>query len=319
MSRRNIWLAVQAIGTVVLLVFLFRRFDWARFGDVMRQMSPLFYVGSLAAAASGQMLYAMRWRVIMGGMGLPVTYAEVLQQTLIGFFFSNLMPTAVGGDAAKVYYLGRKAGYVEVGSSVFVDRFLGFFWLAVIGATLAWWVGADTSIMELNRNLLTLFAVGFSAALIVAATLPIDRIIERLAPLRFQGIAAKVSAAAMMASRGALKPAALVSAGVVVAGYAYLVTVIYQQHFLANGLPLVGTAPVMLVIISMAIFVNVPISVNGIGLREQLHVLLFTGMGVPKEVSVSISLLLFAHSLVLSLIGCGLWLKTRPAPAVSPA
>ncbi len=41
----------------------------------------------------------------------------------------------------------------------------------------------------------------------------------------------------------------------------------------------------------MAVFVNVPISVGGIGLREQLHYLLFAELGVPKEASVSLSLL----------------------------
>ena len=63
----------------------------------------------------------------------------------------------------------------------------------------------------------------------------------------------------------------------------------------------------------MAIFINVPISVNGIGLREQLHALLFAALGLSKEVSVGISLLVFSHTLLLSLVGCGLWLRARAA------
>ena len=71
--------------------------------------------------------------MVLSGMGVAVPYGDVLKQYLVGLFFSNLMPSAVGGDAVKVYYLGRHIGYMEAGASVMVDRFLGFFWLSVLG------------------------------------------------------------------------------------------------------------------------------------------------------------------------------------------
>ena len=318
MPRKHIVFALQAAVTAVLLFVLFRRFDWARFRDVLDHMSFAFYAGSLLAMAAGQLLYAMRWRVVLAAMGVAVTYGEVLRQYFIGLFFTNVMPTAVGGDAAKVYFLGRRAGYVEVGASVFVDRVLGFLWLAVIGAALAWLTPSDSPVLVLNRNLLTIFAAIFVVALAVARFVPLAGVIERVFPDRWQGAMQKVTLFDGLVRRGVLRASTIGVAGVVVGGYAWLITVVYQQHFIANGVAALATPVVMLVVISMSIFVNVPISVNGIGLREQLHVLLFTGLGVPKEVSVSLSLLLFAHQLLLSLAGCVLWLKVRPVvPAAS--
>src|SRR5881396_2691485 len=177
MTRRQVWLTLQVVVTVILLALLFRRFDWAAFGLVLRRMSLGFYVGSLLAIVAGQLLYALRWQVVLRGMGRTVSYRDVLEQYLIGLFFSNLIPTAVGGDAAKVYYLGRRAGYVEVGASVFVDRFLGFLWLAIIGSTIAWLVDAPTPMFLLNRNLLTLFAIMFLTLLAAAWLAPVDRVI----------------------------------------------------------------------------------------------------------------------------------------------
>ena len=186
MTRRYVWLTLQAVVTVLLLVLLTRRFDWGAFGSVLRHMSPGFYVGSLLAVVAGQLLYALRWRVVLQGMGLTVPYRDVLRQFLIGVFFSNLMPTAIGGDAAKVYYLGRQAGYVGVGASVFVDRFLGFLWLAIVGATLAWLVGASSPLFVLNRNLLTFFAITFTTMLAVAWIAPLDRMLaDERWPRRF--------------------------------------------------------------------------------------------------------------------------------------
>ena len=152
-NRRNILFTVQAGVTTVLLVLLFRRFDWARFAEVLQQLPAWFYAGSLTVLTLGQVLYAYRWRVVLAGMGVDVPFSEVLRQYFIGIFFSNLMPTAVGGDASKVYYLGQRSGFVQVTASVILDRLLGFVWLALIGAVLAWVVGGDARVLVLNRQL----------------------------------------------------------------------------------------------------------------------------------------------------------------------
>ena len=114
MTKQRLWLVVQALVTLGFLTLVFRRFDWLAFGHVLGGLSPALYVGSLAAVVAGQLLYAGRWRMVLHGMGVNVSYPEIVAQYLIGIFFGNLMPTAVGGDAAKVYYLGRRTGYVEV-------------------------------------------------------------------------------------------------------------------------------------------------------------------------------------------------------------
>lgn len=319
MNRRHFWFGLQAAGTLVLLAVLFRRFDWALFAGVIGQISVAFYAGSLLVMVMGQVLYAYRWQVVLAATGVKVPYGEVLRQYLIGMFFSNLMPTAVGGDAAKVYYLGRREGYVEIGASVLIDRVLGFFWLSVIGAALAWLTPATDSVMVLNRNLLSLFAAIFVVALLVLAVAPVESLLRRVTPLRWAAMVERVAAFAGLVRRGALRPGTLAVSAVVVASYAWLIALVYLWFFSANALANPGVAVVMLMVVSMSIFVNVPISVNGIGLREQLHVLLFTVLGIPKEVSVSISLLLFAHTLVLGLVGWVLWLRLRPALQVPAA
>ena len=272
MTRRYVWLTLQAVVTVLLLVLLTRRFDWGAFGSVLRHMSPGFYVGSLLAVVAGQLLYALRWRVVLQGMGLTVPYRDVLRQFLIGVFFSNLMPTAIGGDAAKVYYLGRQAGYVGVGASVFVDRFLGFLWLAIVGATLAWLVGASSPLFVLNRNLLTFFAITFTTMLAVAWIAPLDRMLaDERWPRRFAPWMPRLREFANVVRTGACRPATLAVSAAVTLGYVLLLSLVYVRYFEQSGMTFAPLLPVANIIISMAIFVNVPISVNGIGLREQLQ------------------------------------------------
>lgn len=310
MSRRNLLFGLQAIITLVLLGLLFRNFDWARFLDVLRAMSPAFYAGSLAVVLALQLMTSFRWLLVLDAIGTKVSYGEVLRQALIGMFFSNIMPTAVGGDAVKVYYLGRSAGYAEVGASVLLDRFLGFLWLAIIGSTIAWIVPADSALLELNRNVLTLCAV-ILTTLALASRLPIERLIGRITPSRWQSLQGRLVEFIGLLRRGALRPTPLAASFLFALLMSRMNTELYLQYFQTSGLPALPVLPVMLVIIGMSVFVNVPLSVNGIGLREQLHVLLFAGLGVPPEVAVWIALLLFSHSLVLSLVGCGLWLRVK--------
>src|SRR5262245_47402973 len=312
MSRR-ILIGLQVTGTIVLAAFLFRRFDWPAFFDVVRNLTPSFYIGSLIVVLLGQGLFAWRWRVVLSAIGVEVGFRDVLRQYFVGLFFNNLLPTAVGGDAFKVYYLGKSAGYTEAGASVLVDRILGFAWLAFLGAALAWVVGAPSSFFVLNRTLLTLFAVGFAVLLLSVRVVAIDRLVPET--IRRRAWFERVRALVGFIRSGATLPSPLAAGALAAIVYLAFVTAIYQQSFRLAGAAVPDWTAVMLVIISAGIFVNVPISMNGIGLREQLHYLLLSALGVPKEVAVSMSLLMFFHMLLVSLLGWGAWVRAQAAAA----
>ena len=318
MQRRHIMFAIQTIGSVVLLTVLFRSLDWEKSSEVLRHISPTFYIVSLLAVFAGQMLVTFRWQVMLKVVGVDVPFGEVFRQGLIGQFFSSLMPTAVGGDAAKVYYLGRRAGFAEVGASVFLDRFLGFLWLATLGALLAWATGADSELLVLNRNLLTLFAVGLWA-LALATALPVERVLAVVVPARWDKVRSKLFEFSQSVRLGALDPRVLIVSLLVGLAFSSMLGEIYREYFRANGLGDLPFWRVILVLMSMSIFANVPLSVNGIGLREQLHVLLFASLGVPPEVAVWISLLFFTHTLLVAssratFSGCGSSPRWLPKP-----
>jgi hypothetical protein len=145
----------------------------------------------------------------------------------------------------------------------------------------------------------------------VAAAAPIDRWLLRLRSERLRQWFARGHELMRL---GACRPSTIVMAGVVAAANVTVLTVVYQLFFSSVDVAVPAFLPVMTVVVSMAVFVNVPISVNGIGLREQLHYLLFAALGVPKEASVGIALLLFSHTLLISLAGYVVWLRAHPSP-----
>jgi glycosyltransferase 2 family protein len=316
MMRRYASLSLQIVISLVLLAVLFRQFDWDAVSTTIAQVPPTLYAAALLAVIAGQLLYAWRWQVVLGALGLRVPYGEVVRQQLLGLFFGSLMPTAVGGDAAKVYYLGGSVGYVHAGASVLVDRFLGFLWLSIFGAGLAWAVGASTPLLELNRNLLTAFAAAFVVLLALIAAAPVESLIpDVLRRGRLAAVVPPIEKLLRGIQVGGCRPHVLAVSGVVVAIYVTMLSVVYSRYFAASGQAMLDRAPIMNAVISMSIFVNVPITVNGIGLREQLHYLLFGELGVAKEVAVSLSVLMFSCAMLLSAAGWVVWLRLRRVPA----
>jgi hypothetical protein len=69
----------------------------------------------------------------------------------------------------------------------------------------------------------------------------------------------------------------------------------------------------MTAVTTASLLTNIPISINGLGLREQLHAILLQPLGVTREAAVAISLLTFAHLLVSSLLGVLFWLQLPAA------
>jgi uncharacterized membrane protein YbhN (UPF0104 family) len=108
---------------------------------------------------------------------------------------------------------------------------------------------------------------------------------------------------------------------VLVAAFVYFLPFgwVYQAFFRVSGGLDVPYAAILLVLIAIAILSNIPISVNGIGLREQLHYLLFASIGVSKELAVGISVIIFSQFLVLSVFGGLVWLRLRGRPSLTGA
>jgi uncharacterized protein (TIRG00374 family) len=315
---KRVVLAAQLAVTIALLIVVFRRFEWQDFQLVISRVSPAFYLATLAVTTAGHLAYAFRWKKVLSSLDVHLSFPLVMRQHLIALFLSNVLPSAVAGDAAKVYYLGRSAGYVDIGASVFVDRFIGLYWLALFGALFA--LGADTSnpALRITRDLLVALTV-LMTGLIIAARFaphldvrPADAVADASARTRWRERATRL----LRRIRTAMQDAgALTLAAVITVAYQLLMAIVYLQFFQINGAGTPNLVALLTALFGMSVAINIPISINGVGLREQLHVLLFSTMGLDREAAVGLSLLLFSQLLLLSLAGGLAWMRgRRPQP-----
>lgn len=314
--RSRIWLCGQATVTIVLLALLARDLDLAAFRALFVRLPLWFYLVSLGVVLGGQVAYAWRWRLLLSAAGIRAPFGLVLRYYFIGIFVSNFLPSTIGGDMAKVYYVGRDHGFRVVAASVAMDRLLGVGLLAML-ATVAI-VMSPVSSPRLTAAAVACAAVtaGVIVALAVTSigTGGLPKRVARFGP-RAAAVAARLQRLRLDMAAPLARPVIVWKATAVVLTYATAVAAVYARFVVLQG----GTTPpfvaMFAVVTATTVLSNVPISLNGLGLREQLHAALLAPLGIRPELAVAISLLFFAHLLVASLVGWWFWLQ---APAASP-
>ncbi len=308
--RKRLPLAIQSVVSIGLLVLLFRSLDGAALRHLYATMPLWFYLISLAVVVGGQALYAWRWRQVLSAAGVPVTVGTAIQQYFIGIFLNNFFPSTVGGDMAKVYYLGRDHGYRPIAASIVLDRLLSIGLLAVL-ATAMYWIAPDPSPQfAATRALVTAIAVLLIVGLVLAArgTGGLPQRLARFGTLAV-GLAERAQRFRHDMAAAARRPQIVFQSAAVVTTYFFALTAIYRVFLQVSTTAHPAYLTLLTAVTTASLLSNIPISVNGLGLREQLHAILLAPLGVPREAAVAISLLIFAHLLVSSLIGLLFWFR----------
>lgn len=117
--------AFISLSFILLLLYIMRD-KYPQIIRVLASTKAFIFILSFLIFILACSVASIRLKLIIGAQGIPVTFKEVLSLTFIGYFFNNFLPTAIGGDVVKAYYLSKKTDN-KAGSyaSIFVDRAIG--------------------------------------------------------------------------------------------------------------------------------------------------------------------------------------------------
>jgi hypothetical protein len=273
---------------------------WAR----LRTVQIGWVVLGVVVYVAGQWLSACKWWLLLRPVKLVVPYLRIVGFYFIGMFFNIFLPTIVGGDAVKAIVLARDTGALARSTmSVFMERNVGLFALLTI-ATIAAAFAPPVTVMRLSLLSLSLllFAAFIAANLVITnrhAYRLVDYLIAMTPLARIRSRATSLYDA-VVPYRGA---AGVISAsvGISFVFQAVVILVVFlNAKALAHDVP-VSALAVFVPLISLAGML--PLSVNGLGIREALYLLLFGQIGIPADVAVSMALLYAVVTLTASLPG----------------
>lgn len=130
--RSALLLALRILISVGLLYLSLRgiHFDavWVRLNDFGFEWFALAILTTLLQVV----LSAYRWREVTAQCDAALDTPHAIKFNMIGTFFNQTLPSSIGGDAMRLWLLGRTAGWRQATYSVLVDRAVGLIALAVI-------------------------------------------------------------------------------------------------------------------------------------------------------------------------------------------
>jgi uncharacterized protein (TIRG00374 family) len=100
---------------------------------VFSNINWLFFCISFCVTLIMVLASCAKWKIILDLKSNKQSFWELFKIYLVGYFFSNILPSTIGGDVVRSYYAGKiieNQAYSAV--SVFVERFSGIFFLFLL-------------------------------------------------------------------------------------------------------------------------------------------------------------------------------------------
>jgi uncharacterized protein (TIRG00374 family) len=299
--------AMKYLLSLGLLAWLLTRADVRQVAALMAGADPWTLLLALGAYLASVVVVAYRWRVLLVARKVPISLGRATALYFIGNFFSNFLPTSIGGDAVRAYSAGVDTGSrIDAFASVFIERFVGLFAIVIL-ALLGFFLIAlhleHTYIVPatgiLFAGMLGMFPVLFSRWWVDR----LKRLFHRVTVFDIGRRAARLHEILYRygENRGAL-------------GGNFLLSILYQglivvmNIFAAQALH-IPVPPVYFVVFVPAIGIisMFPFSINALGFREGGYIFLFDRIGHSSSEALALSLTLYGITVVSSLPGGALF------------
>jgi glycosyltransferase 2 family protein len=274
-----------------LIIWLFSRFDLSGVWHAFERLPVSLWIAAFCILLIAQILSSLRWWIISKALQFQGAWSTYLGFYFVGMFFNLFLPTGIGGDIFKIHFLSRGISRKFAATlTILGDRFFGLASMVLIGAV---FLGVQPGLLP--TPFVTGMIVSGSAILLALAGMPL--ILRALKRIDFSILRAVPSSITQLLKPKTLFPIlglslclqALGMGAVALMGRGMEIHVSLAFYFVA--LPIIN------------IMAMVPITFNGIGVREGAFVYLFGLKGIEPELAMALGLLFFSIQVATGLIG----------------
>ncbi|MCX5715280.1 MAG: lysylphosphatidylglycerol synthase transmembrane domain-containing protein, partial [Candidatus Omnitrophica bacterium] len=128
MNKKGLFNLLRIVISGGLLAFLIwmMRDSFGQVLETIKKADRVTISAGFLVFLAGMMLLGVRLHVIMKSQNIHLPLGRVIYLTFIGQFFSNFLPTAIGGDIVKAFYAARHTGKkLLTVTCIIMDRILG--------------------------------------------------------------------------------------------------------------------------------------------------------------------------------------------------
>jgi glycosyltransferase 2 family protein len=282
---------LKAGVTAALFFLLFRKVDFQEFADTLRHANVGIEVGAFLIFWIGHYICIYRWRMLMRPLMPILSIPHLFGIYCIGLFFNLTFPTVVGGDVVKMYYAGKPSKkFAQSFAATFLDRDAGMFAMMIIACIAS--LVHPVSIPKIPVKLIIWGAFfAFLAANIAIFTPSLhNRLTGVLHRLKMVRLAHKIDA--ILSAFQVMGTHKIVLVNSLLISLVNQLFAISVTWIMAVGLHIeISLVQFMVFVPVITLISMIPLSLNGMGLREYAYVSLLTGIGVDREAAMALGLL----------------------------
>ena len=303
--NKKIAVLLKVIVSLGLITFLINQVDFKAIVNILKNVDITMIIYAMILLTIQVFIATTRWQFVLKCQKIMLGYKNTLQILWSGLFFNQAMPSSVGGDVIRGYYLkkqGMTLGRATLG--VLMDRLFGMVGLALL-------VVASLPLLfelindSIARSGVLFIALGISLALLfIFFTDKLPGNFSHLKVIRgFYSLSQDGRHCISKNYNGLII--------IIISILIHLISVVTVMT-MAIGLGInVEWSGFLLIIPLVTLMMVVPISIAGWGVREGVMVVGFGYLGVAPEAALALSILYGLLMLVVALPGGVVWALKR--------
>lgn len=306
LNRKQLIGIGQIALSIVLLIWLISRVGFDEVVSTLATINWMWYGLAFVLFQLNVVIRAFRWYVLLHSLNDRPRFTYLVYLYYIGFFANNFIPSGFGGDLVKVVSLRQSHGRgTEALSSVLMERVTGLVGSSLIAlVALVWNMSSHTADLNLPTVLWLLIAVtavGIPIAFFVARwSNPIQWLLRVFPKAANLPLFDKVENLVSTIHRYPLQ--ALITSLLI--SIPFTLNLILVQMTIARAFDVQLPFRIFALFVPIIAIINLlPITFNGLGLREGIYTFLFVPIGVPAATAVSMSLAFYFLRFSAGLLG----------------
>jgi hypothetical protein len=313
--RQILLTSLKILISAALLYLALRKVNLFDLGARINNLRSFGWIALAVAVALLQIFVGvLRWREISEACGAPLATSLAMRFNMIGAFFNQTLPSAIGGDAVRLWLVARAgAGWRAATYSIFVDRAIGLIALAVIiVASLPW----SYNLISDPQGRVALLFVDFAAlagglGFLLFGALRWEWLKRWWGTHHIHACATIANQVIFSRDRG---PKIVVLSLLV-----HVMAVVIAWCVVQSIAAPVAFGEIFQLVPPVMLITMLPISIAGWGVREATMGLAFGYAGLMTNEGVNVSLLFGAISFIIGAIGGLIWILSPEKAAQDSA
>ncbi len=304
-SKRIINTIIKTLVSAALIYWILRGTNFKEIFNAIGFADFVLIASAFLLHFVGYYISALRWKILLKAQNVDSNIWYLIKSYMVAIFFNNILPSTVGGDLVRAYDSYRagksKSGAVAV---IFVDRFLGLFALMIFAFTAVFFASQISSRVPYLSFWVVL---GFIAMALVIWIIffPAKKLSDFISKIKIpfsaklQRILEKIIKA-FWAFKG--QKSVLLKA----LGLSFILQANVVTYYFLISTSLEFSIPYynFFLIVPLAIFIMMlPISINGIGLRENAFFFFLASFAIAKPDAIAFAWIEYGILLIQGILG----------------